>query len=593
MPDVANAFLVQALIGVTLPVGAVVARYWRGPWPVIGMMTAFGAGALISGVAVDLVAEALEHGTFVVLGAGAVVGGLAFTVLNMVVNARGGFLRKASTTITYLKARQLRRRWNKLRGLDRVAWFHDLPQDELDVIAGLLVEAEYDRGAHVHRAGDRSEHLTIVASGRVELLSPSGARETIAADAFGAGAFLTGAPHSTTAVPLEHVKVFRLPRTSLFDRIEYLPELRRRLQDALAAPETAAYLRGRHGLADDAVETWLDAIRTGGLGRRAVDAGGPTVDRLAELLSRQAWTEGIADDDLDALAERLYLVSYADGEVLYQRGDRGDRQFIVETGEVLVVPPADPHMARRVGPGGAFGGLAFATGVTRMGTAIAAGPAQVWVMRRHDLDLLLEQRPALRQAWARHVTSDATLDYLRSAHGFEEQRAAEVVDVAHRATLAGRTAPEISLAAAATHGAAIAIWLGILLDGIPESFVVGSSISQGIPVALVAGMVLSNFPEALASSRGMADQGMAWRTIYAMWGSLVLVTALVSAIGEVTFAGAGEDALAFVEGIAGGAIITVATETMFPEAFERSGALTGLAALAGFLVAAWLGVVLG
>ncbi len=593
MPDVANAFLIQALIGITLPIGAVIARYWRGPWPVIGMMTAFGAGALISGVAVDLVADALAHGTFVVLGAGAVVGGLAFTLLNFAVNARGGFLRKASTTITYVKVRQLRRRWEKLRGLDRVAWFHDLPQDELDVIAGLLVEREYDRGAHVHRAGDRSEHLTIVASGRVELLSPDGSRETVAGDAFGAGAFLTGAPHSSTAVPLEHTSVYRLPRTALFEQIEYLPALRERLQAALDAPETAAYLSGRHGLAAGDVATWLEAIRTGGLGHRAVDAGGPTIDRLAELLGHQPWTGGLDPADLEALAERLYLVGYADGEVLYQRGDRGDRQFIVEEGEVLVVPPADPHMARRVGRGGLFGGLAFATGVTRMGTAIASGPARVWVMRRRDLDRLLDERPALRQAWARHVTSDATLDYLRSAHGYEEQRAAQVVDVAHRATLAGRAAPEVSLAAAAAHGAAIAIWLGILLDGIPESFVVGSSIEQGIPVALVAGMVLSNLPEALASSRGMADQGMAWRTIYAMWGSLVLVTALVSALGEVTFAGAGENSLAFVEGIAGGAIITVATETMFPEAFERSGALTGLAALAGFLVAAWLGVVLG
>ena len=45
--------------------------------------------------------------------------------------------------------------------------------------------------------------------------------------------------------------------------------------------------------------------------------------------------------------------------------------------------------------------------------------------------------------------------------------------------------------------------------------------------------------------------------------------------------------------IAAGAIITVAAETILTEAYERSGAMTGLAALFGFLAAAAIGVVLG
>lgn len=472
----------------------------------MGVTTAFGVGALISGVGVDLVSEALERGTFASLGVGAVIGGVVFTALNALINARGGFLRKASTTITYLKARQLRRRWEKLRDLNRVPWFKDLPRN--------------------------------------------------------------------------HGRRVRRPIRSLSSV-------------TLANPATMAYLTERHGLHTDEIATWLETIGTEGLGRRIVDADRPTRARLMELIRSEAWAAELDDDDLDALADQLYLVTYDDGDVLYQRGDRGDRLFVVEAGEVLVVPPTESNHARRMHPGDVFGSHAFATGVTRRGTAIASGDAQVWIMRRRDLDRLLARRPNVRRAWASHVASDATLEYLRSAHGFGTDHAASVVRRAERSLLEGHAAPELPLATVASRGAAIAIWLGILLDGIPESFVVGATIERGVPVALVAGMMISNLPEALASSRGMADQGLLWRTVYSMWASIVLITAVVSAAGLVFFGGADEGALSFVEGIAGGAIITVATETMFPEAFERSGAATGLAALAGFLVAAGLGVALG
>lgn len=593
MPDVVAAFLFQAAIGLTLPIGAIAARYWHGPSPVVGVMTAFGAGALISGVGVDLVGEALERGTFANLGIGAVIGGVVFTTLNALINARGGFLRKASTTITYLKARQLRRRWEKLRDLNRVPWFQDLPRDELARIAALLSEREYEQGAHIHRVGDRSEHLTIVSSGRVESVSEDEDRTIISNDALGWASFLTGAPHTTTVIPLEDCEVYQLPRRRLYDEIDRLPALRERLSEALANPATMAYLTERHGLHKDEITAWLEAIGTEGLGQRIVDADRPTRARLVELIRNAAWTKELDDDDLDALAEQLYLVTYNDGEVLYQRGDRGDRLFIVEVGEVLVVPPTESNHARRMHAGELFGSHAFATGVTRRGTAIASGDAQVWVMRRRDLDRLLARRPNVRRAWASHVASDATMEYLRSAHGFGADYAASVVRRAEQSSLEGHAAPELPLATVAARGAAIAIWLGILLDGVPESFVVGATFERGVPVALVAGMVISNLPEALASSRGMADQGLPWRTVYVMWASIVLITAVVSAAGLVFFGGANVGALSFVEGIAGGAIITVATETMFPEAFERSGAATGLAALAGFLAAAALGVALG
>ena len=52
---------------------------------------------------------------------------------------------------------------------------------------------------------------------------------------------------------------------------------------------------------------------------------------------------------------------------------------------------------------------------------------------------------------------------------------------------------------------AIMIWLGILIDAIPESMVIGFIVSEGSrnPLVFVVGVFLSNFPEALASAATM------------------------------------------------------------------------------------------
>ena len=49
------------------------------------------------------------------------------------------------------------------------------------------------------------------------------------------------------------------------------------------------------------------------------------------------------------------------------------------------------------------------------------------------------------------------------------------------------------------------IWLGILIDAIPESMVIGFIVSEGSrnPLVFVVGVFLSNFPEALASAATM------------------------------------------------------------------------------------------
>jgi zinc transporter ZupT len=137
------------------------------------------------------------------------------------------------------------------------------------------------------------------------------------------------------------------------------------------------------------------------------------------------------------------------------------------------------------------------------------------------------------------------------------------------------------------HGnASLAIWLGIMLDGIPESIVIGSSLllNSSMSLSLLAGLFISNFPEALSSSVGMKKQKMSNIKIFLMWTSIMLVTGIGAYAGNIFFENVSPGIYALVDGLAAGAMLTMIAETMLPEAFHIGGSVTGLSALAGFLV---------
>lgn len=142
--------------------------------------------------------------------------------------------------------------------------------------------------------------------------------------------------------------------------------------------------------------------------------------------------------------------------------------------------------------------------------------------------------------------------------------------------------------------AAIMIWLGILIDSVPESLVMGilvNSASQGTLLAFVVGVFLANFPEAMSSAGTMHLHGMRRAVIMLMWLSITILTGLGALIGAAVFpADSKEDPqlakfIAAIEGCCGGAMLCMIANTVLPEAFEQGGNVTGLSTLMGFLVA--------
>jgi zinc transporter, ZIP family len=136
-------------------------------------------------------------------------------------------------------------------------------------------------------------------------------------------------------------------------------------------------------------------------------------------------------------------------------------------------------------------------------------------------------------------------------------------------------------------GGGLAIAVGALLDGIPESIVIGVSLLQGKGVGLVAvaAVFVSNVPEGLSSAAGMRNAGRSYAYVFGVWGGIALASGLAALIGYVGFAGSGPGVVAFVTATAAGAILAMLADTMIPEAFEVAHEYTGLITVAGFLLA--------
>jgi zinc transporter, ZIP family len=136
-------------------------------------------------------------------------------------------------------------------------------------------------------------------------------------------------------------------------------------------------------------------------------------------------------------------------------------------------------------------------------------------------------------------------------------------------------------------GNGMAIVLGAVLDGIPESIVLGLGLlaGEGVTVAFIVAVFLSNLPEGLAATTGLVASGWTRAHVLLLWGSVVLVSALSALAGYAVFDGAAPETIAFVLAFAGGAILTMLADTMMPEAFEHEGKLVGLCTTAGFALA--------
>ncbi|MGW3990015.1 ZIP family metal transporter [Streptomyces sp. NPDC004830] len=135
-------------------------------------------------------------------------------------------------------------------------------------------------------------------------------------------------------------------------------------------------------------------------------------------------------------------------------------------------------------------------------------------------------------------------------------------------------------------GSGLALALGALLDGVPESAVIGVSLLDGGAVSLVtvAAVFISNVPEGLSSSAGMKKAGRGKGYVFAVWGAIAAASTVAAILGYVVLGGFSATVIAGVTAVAAGAILAMIADTMIPEAFEEAHLAIGLVTVAGFLV---------
>ena len=443
------ALLLGLVSAASLPLGSVVGLLTRPRRVLLGFLAAFGAGALFAALAVELVAptvEAVAHrhehpetagqtvAQFAFLVAGSLIGCVIFVVLDQLVNAHGGFLRKSATTVAYFTRKRADRERALLHDLGKVKAFHNLPQVAIQSLVDIVKPVHFNRGDVLFEQGESGDELFILRDGKVQLFQDNQAFRILeGGSVLGEMALLTGAPRVAKAVAESGVHALMV-RTEDFERLrKQFPEL------------------------DEAVREMV-------------------TERMDELAAEKR-----------------------------QRAHK------------------EHHWAKR------------ASRALRSGTEVPS---------RHDLQ------------------------------------------VAHQSH----------------SGAPMAIWLGILLDGVPESFVIGTGLAalllthqaaglpitflEVVPYTLIAGLFLSNFPEALSSSVGMREQGMSFSRVFWLWFSLMIMTGVGAGVGYAVGGALPTTWVIGVQGVAAGAMLTMIAAAMIPEAAHRGGPMaSGIGTMLGFVAA--------
>ena len=133
-------------------------------------------------------------------------------------------------------------------------------------------------------------------------------------------------------------------------------------------------------------------------------------------------------------------------------------------------------------------------------------------------------------------------------------------------------------------GGAMGIVVGSVVDGVPESMILGIQVGTGLTISLgfVAAVFISNIPQAIAPSADLAASGWGPGRLGRLWFMVVLACGVAAALGflatDVSGAVQGDRAAA----LAAGGLLAMLTNSLMPFSFERGGSLAGAATALGF-----------
>jgi ZIP family zinc transporter len=142
-------------------------------------------------------------------------------------------------------------------------------------------------------------------------------------------------------------------------------------------------------------------------------------------------------------------------------------------------------------------------------------------------------------------------------------------------------------------GSGKTLLLGALLDGVPETAVLGSTllVGSGVGVPVLAAIFLSNLPEGIGGGSDMLSSGVPRRRVLALWTGVAVVCAISAGVGYEALSIAGDEAVAILQAFAAGGVLAMLAIEMLPSAHSKAGREAGLMTVLGFALAYLLSTV--
>ena len=240
---------------------------------------------------------------------------------------------------------------DRLRLLEGLAFLRSLPQKSLERLAGSAKVREIPAGATVVRQGERGDEFFIIASGQAAVLVRDQSEDRIVGemtvgDFFGERALLKGGVREGTVKAQTPLKLLVFQAKAFWNELVGPVAWESRVRGALEERERLRAL-----------------------------------PMFADTGSRQ----------LDLLAVKLQVQSFAPGDVIVKQGDQGDAFYIVREGslDVLVRKERSRRRVRTLAAGDFFGEIALLRDVPRTATVQGVEAGSVWRLERQDFRDLL------------------------------------------------------------------------------------------------------------------------------------------------------------------------------------------------------------
>ena len=324
---------------------------------------------------------------------------------------------------------------------------------------------------------------------------------------------------------------------------------------------------------------------------------------LMQSIGNSSFFSSMSPELMNELLKMLHPKFIVQGESLFNVGDESHELYIVRSGSLTLTH--NDGSTRTAERGDLLGEVSFLARQAHSTTAVSEhGPAELLVLHKTQYETFSRAHPEF-SATVRELATERIQEnrrHLDQAAVAKQQWADLAIEALRSGGAEVPSASELNTMKEEHSNAGMAIWLGNLLDVIPESFVIGTVMlslvaaktAAGVPLTffdvmpltLVGALFLSNFPEALSASVNMKQQGFSTTKIILLWATLTVICAVGAAFGAYVGESIPHAAMIVVEGIAAGAMLTMIGSAMLPEAAHLSSPnMAGFSTLVGFVAA--------